>query len=141
MIRKFCAAFAVSHLLLIIAVCSRDTFGVLKQGQTVSPSRLNGFWRDAEALTANALGQGLPKWNPLREGIKTYLNGAGIDAGYGFFAPNVPQAYKLIFELHYGDDHVEYEVPRVNSTASGIRMQRFWTRLEGSTTKLCAEGC
>jgi len=26
---------------------------------------------------------------------------AGIEVGYGFFAPNVPNNYKVVFELQY----------------------------------------
>ena len=47
---------------------------------------------------------------------------AGIETGYGYFAPNVPGGYKLVFELHYADGRVEYELPRVNSAAAGLRV-------------------
>ena len=54
--------------------------------------------------------------------MATYLNVAGIEAGYGFFAPNVAGGCKLVFELHYPDGRVEYEVPAVSSDASGLRV-------------------
>ena len=53
--------------------------------------------------------------------LATYLHLAGIEVGYGYFAPNVPGTYKLVFELHYPDGRVEYEVPRVNSAAAASR--------------------
>ena len=52
----------------------------------------------------------------------TYLHVAGIDASYGYFAPNVPGSYKLVFELHYPDGRVEYQLPPVSSAAAGLRV-------------------
>lgn len=54
--------------------------------------------------------------------IATYLHVAGVERGYGYFAPNVPGSYKLVFELHYPDGRVEYELPRVSSAAAGLRV-------------------
>ena len=60
--------------------------------------------------------------NPVREALATYLHVAGIETGYGYFAPNVPGSYKLVFELHYPDGRVEYELPSVSSAAAGLRI-------------------
>lgn len=54
--------------------------------------------------------------------MATYLHLAGIETGYGYFAPNVPGACKLVFEIHFHDGRVEYEAPRVNSTAARLRL-------------------
>lgn len=51
-----------------------------------------------------------------------YLNTAGIDAGYAYFAPNVPDNYKLVFELRYPDGHVDYALPEVRGPATGLRL-------------------
>ncbi|HEU0273911.1 MAG TPA: hypothetical protein VFQ83_05235 [Candidatus Udaeobacter sp.] len=51
------------------------------------------------------------------------MNLAGIEAGYNYFAPHVPGGYKLVFELHYPDGRVEYELPSVSSHAAGLRLQ------------------
>ena len=69
-----------------------------------------------------ALGQKLTASNPVREAVNTYVNVAGIETGYGYFAPNVPSGYKLVFELHYPDGRVEYELPSVSSAAAGLRI-------------------
>ena len=58
----------------------------------------------------------------MREAVATYLHVAGIEAGYGYFAPNVPSSYKLLFELHYPDGRIEYELPSVGSEAAGLRI-------------------
>ena len=60
--------------------------------------------------------------NPIRQVLATYLHLAGIETGYGYFAPNVPGSYKLVFELHYPDGRVEYELPSVSSAAAGLRL-------------------
>jgi hypothetical protein len=52
----------------------------------------------------------------------TYLNTTGIDAGYSYFAPNVPNSYKIVFELHYPDGHTEFELPTVSGRATGLRL-------------------
>ncbi|HTG28779.1 MAG TPA: hypothetical protein VK818_11210 [Methylomirabilota bacterium] len=60
--------------------------------------------------------------NPVRQALATYLHLAGIETGYGYFAPNVPGSYRLVFELHYPDGRVEYELPSVSSAAAGLRI-------------------
>jgi hypothetical protein len=68
------------------------------------------------------LGQDLAASSPLRQTLATYLGLAGIDAGYGYFAPNVPNSYRLVFELRYPDGHTEHRLPRVNRPAAGLRL-------------------
>ena len=58
----------------------------------------------------------------MRESVSAYAHAAGIESGYGYFAPNVPGSYALVFELHYPDGRVEYELPSVRSAAAGLRM-------------------
>ena len=58
----------------------------------------------------------------MHEALATYAQVAGIEAGYGYFAPNVPGGYRLVFELHYSDGRVEYELPSVRSAAAGLRI-------------------
>ena len=68
------------------------------------------------------LALGLPQSNPLRQTVATYLGFAGIDAGYGYFAPNVPDSYQLVFELHYADGHIENRRPSEKSSGAGLRL-------------------
>lgn len=119
--KVYCACFLL-HFLLIIAVCFRDTFSVLEQGYTIFPLCLQRIWREAEGVTSAALGQHLAVSNPVRQGLAAYMNGAGIEAGYGFFAPNVPSNYKLVFEIHYSDGKIEYELPQVGGADTGLRI-------------------
>lgn len=68
------------------------------------------------------LGKWLMPANPVRQGVTAYLHMAGIETGYGYFAPNIPTTYKLVFEVHYPDGHVERELPTVSGAAAGLRV-------------------
>lgn len=127
--RKLYLAAFVLHFFFVIVVSSREMFWVLGRGLTIAPASLKPAWRGAEDLSSAALGQHLAASNPLRTGIATYLNLAGIEAGYGFFAPNVSDSCKLVFELHYPDGRIEYEVPAVGSEASGLRVATLLDKL------------
>ena len=68
------------------------------------------------------MGQTLSETSPVRQTISAYLNTTGIEAGYSYFAPNVPSSYKIVFELHYPDGHTEFELPQVSGRATGLRL-------------------
>ena len=95
------AAWLTLHFLLIVSVSCRDTFRVVAEGPTILPVSFKNFSQKAEAALSAALGQKLPASNPVREALNTYVQLAGIETGYGYFAPNVPGGYRLVFELHY----------------------------------------
>jgi hypothetical protein len=110
------------HFLLIVSFCCRDTLQSVAEGQTILPSSVKNISQKAERIVSIALGQDLSASNPMREILATYLQVAGIETGYGYFGPNVPGSYKLVFELHYPDGRVEYELPSVSSEAAGLRI-------------------
>lgn len=110
------------QLFLIIAVSSRDTFWLLSTSRTVFPDRFKDFWRRGELIASMPLGQGLPRANLVRQILVGYLHLSGIEAGYGFFAPNISNSYKLVFELRFPDGRVEYKLPRVSNAASVLRV-------------------
>ena len=109
------------QLFLIVTVCLRDTFSVFASTPTILPVAADEFWQGGEQATTVLLGERLDHSNWVRNGITVYLHSAGIEAGYGFFAPNVPANYKLVFELHYPDGRTGYEIPTVSSAATGMR--------------------
>jgi hypothetical protein len=110
------------HLFLIFTVCCRDTFIALSQGNTVLPRSVDSYLKKSAKVTTALLGQSLPKSNLVHQGLGAYLDVTGIETSYGFFAPHVPGAYKLILELHYPDGRVEYETPRVKTGAGELRV-------------------
>jgi hypothetical protein len=117
----YIGCFAV-HFLLIFAVCCRDTFSSLAKGYTISPPAFDPYWQKAESFVSAALGEHLGLSNPLRQSVSGYTQLAGINFGYGFFAPNVPDSYKMVFELQYPDGRIEYELPRVSTAGIGLRV-------------------
>jgi hypothetical protein len=110
------------HFLLIITISCRDIVWLVAHKLTILPSPFSAAAEKVEPIVAGALGDKLSALNPFRLGLLTYLHIAGIDRGYGYFAPNVPSGYKLVFELHYPDGRVQYELPGVNSAAAGLRI-------------------
>ena len=117
--RVYLAWFAL-HGFFILTVSLQQTLWIIGQGYTFLPT--SKYWQEGESVTTTALGETLSLSNPLRQSVNAYINGTGIEGGYGFFAPSVPDSYKLVIELHYPDGHVEYELPRVSDTATGVRL-------------------
>ena len=93
------------------------------------PSSLDKYARKAELIAAFLLGKEAAASSPVRRGIATYLHFAGIQAGYTFFAPNIPGYHRLTLELYYEDGRVEYESPRVSGTAAALRLDSLLDRL------------
>jgi len=110
------------HFLLIIIFSCRDMLGLVAHGPTIFPPSFKRPSQKAETALSAVLGQRLAASNPVRQALATYLHIAGIETGYGYFAPNVPGSYKLVFELYYPDGRVEYELPTVGSAAAGLRV-------------------
>lgn len=94
----------------------------MAESSTVFPDSFRRFWQKAET----AFGTRLDESNPVRRGVAFYLESAGIEAGYGFFAPNVPSSFKLVFEVHHGDGRVEYALPSVGGVATGMRLNNLF---------------
>jgi hypothetical protein len=93
------------------------------------PSALSEYARKIELVTSWFLGKEASASNPVRLAIATYLHAAGIQAGYTFFAPNVPSRHRLTLELFYDDGHVEYESPHVHSKAAALRLESLLNKL------------
>jgi hypothetical protein len=125
-------AFFALHFSFILLVCLRDTFSAL-ESPTLFPRSFDRYWRVGETITSIPLGEKLSVENPIRQGIAAYLQGAGIDAGYGYFAPNVPDNYKIVFELRYADGRIDYELPRVGGAATGLRLTSLLDRIVEET--------
>jgi hypothetical protein len=117
------------HFFLITAVCLAGVFWLIAQGSTILPSAWNQYAHKAELVASWCLGKEAAASNPIRRCIATYLHVAGIQAGYTFFAPNVPSHHRLTLELFYEDGRVEYESPHVNSEAAALRLDSLLDKL------------
>ena len=115
-------AWFLLHFFLIVTISARDTFWLIARGLTILPSSFRGPSEKAENVASALLFQIPSAPHALRASLATYLHSAGIERGYGYFAPNIPPSYKLVFELHYPDGRVAYELPAVNSSAASLRV-------------------
>ena len=127
--KRIYAAWYGIHFFLITAVCLAGVFWLIAQGSTILPAVCNEYAHKAQQVATWCLGKAAGASNPVRRAIATYLHAAGIQAGYSFFAPNVPSQHRLSLELFYDDGRVEYEVPRVRSRAAALRLESLLHRL------------
>jgi hypothetical protein len=127
--KRICVAWFVVHFFLITAVCFAGIFSLVAEGATMLPSPLRKHARKAELIAALVLGKQAVASNPVRQGVATYLHAAGIQAGYSFFAPNVPDYHKLTLELYREGGRVEYESPHVRGRAAALRLDSLLDRL------------
>ena len=127
--KRIHAAWFGIHFFLITAVCLAGVFWLVAQGSTILPSACNEYAQKAELGATWCLGKEAGASNPVRRGIATYLHAAGIQAGYSFFAPNVPSQHRLALELLYEDGRVEYESPHVRGKTAALRLESLLDRL------------
>ncbi|HEU0274255.1 MAG TPA: hypothetical protein VFQ83_06990 [Candidatus Udaeobacter sp.] len=127
--KRIYAIWFAGHFFLLTAVCAAGIFSLVAQGSTILPAAFNACAHKAELIAAFVLGKEAATPSPVRQGIATYLHAAGIQAGYTFFAPNIPGYHKLTLELYYSDGKVEYESPRVSGKAAALRLASLLDRL------------
>jgi hypothetical protein len=106
---------------LIFLIASRDIVAFIARSYTWLPPAASTVAQKLETTLAG-VPEGLRRNDPLREAIITYTHLAGTESGYAFFAPNVPNNYKLVFELHYPDGRIEYDLPHTSSASAGYRV-------------------
>jgi hypothetical protein len=105
--------------------------GTFAEAPTIFSPLFKRFWTNTAEFSSSALGENLALSNPFRNLVAVYLHTAGAEAGYGFFAPNVPSNYKLVFEIRYTDDRRDYDVPRVADAATAFRLESLLERIDG----------
>lgn len=127
--KRIYAAWFSIHFFLITTVCLAGILSLIAEGSTMLPSKLDTYARKGEIGAAWLLGKEAKSSSPLKQAIATYLHAAGIQAGYTFFAPNLPSHHRLTLELFYGDGHVEYESPHVRSKAAALRLDSLLDKL------------
>ena len=118
--RILLACFAL-HFLIVLAISCRDALWLIARGYTIIPTDPESGWQQAQSLFSTALGEDAAHSYPGSEALKAYTHLAGIEAGYGYFAPNVPDSYKLVFELEYADGRVDHDLPLFENSESTLR--------------------
>jgi len=127
--KSFYAICFALHFLLILLVSSRRAFSTLSEGGTLLPNSWSPGLKRGDVFATTALAQNLEMSNPLRQTVATYIRIAGIEIGYGFFAPKVGITRKLVFELRYPDGRTEYELPQVGGNATGLRLSLLFENI------------
>jgi len=129
--RRVCLVGAAIHFAVIIAVSTRETLWLAANSLANAPAALTGFARAVEPVVAAALGRQLSRTNPFRVGVATYANLAGIETGYGYFAPNIGSPFTLEFEVEYPDHRVDRLPAPVGS--SGLRFASLLDKIGQAT--------
>jgi hypothetical protein len=117
----YLACFLLQFFIIITISC-RETLWFVAHGLTILPSPLKQSSVKAEAVASAAPAENFLVSSPTRRAFVTYLHIAGIERGYGYFAPNVPESYKLVFELHHSDGTVDYEGPGGSTPSADLRL-------------------
>ena len=113
-------AWLAFHLFFIAAVCAWQLSWLIANGLTVIPFPSSGIASPAEKPGSTAVKQ--TRSHRAKQLLAGYLHCAGIEGAYGFFAPNVPENYKLAFEFYDRDGSVEDDLPSVDSRAAELRL-------------------
>src|ERR1043166_1438832 len=128
-LKKIQAAWFGIHFFLLTAVCLAGVFWLIAERSTILPSSWDHYARKIELVASWCLGKQANRSNPVRLAIATYLHAAGIQAGYTFFAPNVPGYHRLMLELFYDDGRIERESARPRGKAAALRLDSLLDRL------------
>ena len=117
------------HFFLVVTLSLQDSSVTLANAPSLLPEWVRPSLGRMETMTSAALGKYLDASNPLPQALAAYADVTGIEAGYSYFAPNVPGNSKIAFELHYADGRVGYDLPVVGGAAAGYRVATLLDRL------------
>ncbi|MGI8819465.1 MAG: hypothetical protein ACR2ID_01110 [Chthoniobacterales bacterium] len=95
---------------------------LIGRGFTTLPKAAEAPSRAIATAVSTALGGNLGSGKPIAHLLRGYLQAAGIQAGYSYFAPNVSDSYRLLFELHYQEGRVEYEAFAPDNRETDLRL-------------------
>jgi hypothetical protein len=110
---------ALGHFVLLLTVGT-------KQILSVATSDPNGRLNATRATTEPTGSTDSAGIDPLFDRLtKTYLHLAGIESGYGFFAPNIPFGYRLTLELSDEQEVLQTGVLSPERGETGLRLASF----------------
>ncbi|MFL6537130.1 MAG: hypothetical protein ACJ8JD_03000, partial [Chthoniobacterales bacterium] len=126
--RRVSVILAALHLAFIVAVASRSATRALLNGETYIPAACTRAIDVGESLAGGVLATNASPRSWRRAPLDLYLNATGIDAGYGFFAPNVSENGKLMCQLRFADGATKIVPPIVGNASSGLRLMDLLDR-------------
>ena len=119
--RRFWLAALCGHFLIIGAISCSDMVGLIGAGHTQLPQAAVQ-WASLDRLIDRLSPRRLNRANPVRQTVIGYSHVAGIESPYTFFAPNVPNSLRVVFELTFPDGRVHKELPSVRSETEELRL-------------------
>ncbi len=129
--RGLLIAAAIVHFLFAVCCGCRDLLDALAKGGAVfteNSARSFARWKSLPEIVLGEQSDG--KRNVWGQGVDLYLTISGIESTYGFFAPQVPAADRLTFELHYLDGRKEEEMLHLDAIGSEFRVASFMDFLD-----------
>jgi hypothetical protein len=120
--RHFWTAALLIHFAFIAVVSCCDIFDVVAAGQTALPQPIANLARHATEVLESLSPRQLSRRNPVRQTVIGYAHLSGVESPYTFFAPNVPESLRVVFEIHHPDNRITYDVPHVQSHTEGLRL-------------------
>jgi hypothetical protein len=105
----------------------------MSHGLTILSESSSSFWERNDRIISTLVGEQLPVSHPVRQFIAGYEHLAGIESSYGYFSPNVTDSCRLVFEIHYSDGRIEYDLPSVGSHAAGLRFSSLLDKIRLTT--------
>jgi hypothetical protein len=107
------------HFALLVGVCAAETHRLVARGLTLLPVA-------SRATVGEPQSAGTRTWNLTRRLSTTYRHLAGIERGYGFFAPNVPDAFRLVVEVSSsGSEQPVVGIVSPEGGEAGLRVATF----------------
>jgi hypothetical protein len=108
-------SFVVCHLAVVLFVAVRDVRrAVAEKTEVAAPPHVSEANGDTPPLgSAIAI---------VNNAAVTFSHLAGIESGYGFFAPNVPAAHQLAFALERSDGRIETALLKGPTLESNLRI-------------------
>src|SRR5689334_22733045 len=104
--RLFWVAGLAAHFLAIATVSCWDVVNLMADRRTIVPQAMViGATRITQVMKSISPRQ-LSRTNPLRQAILGYCHSSGIESPYTFFAPNVPESLRVLFEVQFPDKHL-----------------------------------
>jgi len=131
--RRILLSWFFIHFAALLFVSVHETARLISLRLTNIPHSIADSIQRFTSVTETQLGLPLSKTNPLRQGLIAYLAFGGVDAGYGYFAPNVPNSYELSFELHGDDNRIELQSLRLDSSDLGLRVASLVDQIGGTS--------
>ena len=133
--KNFSLAWLALHFFLISAISVRQVAWLIANRLTIVPISEQGIYSQADKITSTMTGQRLAASNPVKRALFGYLHCAGIEGASGFFAPNVPENFKLAFEFKNSDGSVEYDLPHIDSRAAELRLGSLLDKIGRSNSE------